>query len=68
MSDAISEAGDVRVAIGQYVRDVETAMRDELVGEVATVEGVSESTVERQLELLQKEGLIYLVNEEVRVP
>jgi len=68
MSDPISDAGDVRVAISQYVRDTDTAMRDDVIEHVASGQGVERDRVERQLELSLKNGLLYEVNGEVRMP
>jgi len=68
MSDTETSNGDIRIAIQRTVQSAERAERDEIVETVAALEGVSADRVNQQIDSAEKNGLLYLVNGEVRLP
>jgi len=68
MSDTETSNGDIRIAIQRTVQSAQSAERDEIVETVAALEGVSPDRVNQQIDSAEKNGLLYLVNGEVRLP
>jgi prophage DNA circulation protein len=67
MSETIDTA-EVRRTVRQTIEAADSITRQECIEAVAATADAPESVVDEQLDLLEREGFIYLVNGEVRLP
>lgn len=63
-----SDRASIRRAIKQFVQSRDEALRGQVITEIAVTEDWSDEDVSNELDALERNGLVYIVNEEVKIP